>query len=345
MRRFHAPGRVNLIGEHTDYSGGLALPCAIERGVTLALDGPADSIRLRSDSEAEPVALPAGGGGEARGWGRFVAAVAAELDEAGRPPIGMEGKLTSDLPAGAGLSSSAALEVAVALGLCAVADFQPAPEELVRLCVRAEIRAVGVPSGPLDQAASVLGRAEELVLLDCGTLAHEPVPFPEELELVIVDSATPRELESSGYADRRAELERALDAEEGEDLDPVAERRLRHVRAENERVRRAAELLRAPDGLDRAALASLLAEGHASLRDLYEVSTPELDMLVELAGAEGAVGARMTGGGFGGAIVALAERGAGEDLGERVARRYRERRPELEPTVIVGRPAAGAREL
>ena len=170
------------------------------------------------------------------------------------------------------------------------------------------------------------------------------MPFPEELELVLVDSATPRQLEASGYAERRAELERALDPR-GAEIDDVARRRLRHVVEENDRVGRAAALLRDPEGVDRAALGGLLREGHASLRDLYEVSTPELDLLVELAGEEGAVGARMMGGGFGGGILALAERGAGAELGERVARRYRERRPRLEPSVIVSRPAAGAREL
>jgi galactokinase len=357
VRRFHAPGRVNVIGEHTDYSGGLALPCAIDRGVTFAVAGPARRIRVRSESEDETVELGADGSGEAAGWARYVAAVAAELAAVGRPPVGLDGRLDSDLPPRAGLSSSAALAVALALGMCAVAEFSLGAEALVRLCQRAERRAVGVPLGPLDQAASLLGRAGELVLLDCETLAHEPVPFPSRLALVVIDSATPRELASSGYAARRAELERAIDAVGASParldlerldvrrVDRVGSRRLRHVVGENERVRRAAALLRDPGGVDVAGLGRLLLESHASLRDLYEVSTGELDLLVELAVEEGAAGARMMGGGFGGSVLALAGVEEAADLGARVAARYRTAHPGLDPAVLVCHPADGAREL
>src|SRR5437773_10709451 len=153
---FWAPGRVNLIGEHTDYSGGLVLPIAIHLGVELAVQ-PAERICLVSDGKA--VELSAGGGGDPRGWGRYVAAVAHELAELGRPAVGIEGIVEADLPRGAGLGSSGALEVVVGLTLCWVADFDLSKVELAHACQRAEQRAVGVPSGILDQAASLLGRA------------------------------------------------------------------------------------------------------------------------------------------------------------------------------------------
>jgi galactokinase len=172
---FWAPGRVNLIGEHTDYSGGLVLPVAIHLGIELS-GTPAERISLVS--EGEVVKLDADGTGDARGWGRYVAAVAKELAELGRPAVGLEGVVEANLPRGAGLGSSGALEVVVALALCAVADFELEPLELARACQRAEQRAVGVPSGILDQAASLLGREGQALLLDCGTLERRWVDLP-----------------------------------------------------------------------------------------------------------------------------------------------------------------------
>jgi galactokinase len=272
---FWAPGRVNLIGEHTDYSGGLVLPVAIQLGIAVTFE------------RADDIAI-VGPGSE-----RYVEAVAAELAELGRPDVGMRGRISADLPQGSGLGSSGALEVAVALALCAVADFELAPLELVLACQRAEHRAVGVPSGILDQSASLLGRAGHALLLDCGTLEHRWVALPEELAILVVDSGERHALEVSGYAERRRELEA------GE------QRRVRHVATENERIRAAVEAL---ERHDLAALGPIFAESHASLRDDYEVSTPALDRLVDAALAAGAIGARLTGGGFGGSIVALAER-------------------------------------
>jgi galactokinase len=287
---FCAPGRVNLIGEHTDYSGGLVLPVAIHLGIGLTVE-PAGRIALVS--EGRSVELAADGTGSARGWGRYVAGVARELAALGRPPVGVEGVVEADLPRGAGLGSSGALEVIVALALCAAADFELEPLELALACQRAEQRAVGVPSGILDQAGSLLGREGHALLLDCGTLEHRWVALPAELAILVVDSGERHTHEESGYADRRSELESG---------DP---RRVRHVATENERVRATVQAL---EGRDLHALGALFSASHASLRDDYEVSTPTIDRLVEAALEAGALGARLTGGGFGGSVVALAER-------------------------------------
>ncbi len=286
---FWAPGRVNLIGEHTDYSGGLVLPVAIQLGISLEAE-PAERITLVS--AGEPVELAATGEGDEAGWGRYVAAVAQELGALGRPAIGLDGVVEADLPRGAGLGSSGALEVVLALALCSVAGFELDPIELALACQRAEQRAVGVPSGVLDQAASLLGRAGSALLLDCGTLEHRWVGLPEELGILVVDSGERHTHEGSGYGDRRRELESG---------DP---RRMRHVATENERVRAAVTAL---EGGDVHALGPLFKESHASLRDDYEVSTPTLDRLVAAALEAGAFAARLTGGGFGGSIVALTE--------------------------------------
>jgi galactokinase len=272
-----APGRVNLIGEHTDYSGGLVLPIAIELGITLTFE-PAERITLESRSATA-------------GWERYVAAVAEELTAVGRPQAGIAGTLDADLPQGAGLGSSGALEVAVALALCEAADFTLEPLDLAAACQRAEERAVGVPSGILDQAASLLGRSGHALLLDCGTLEHRWVPVPDTLAFLVIDSGERHAHEESGYKDRRRELE----ADEP--------KRVRHVATENERVREAVDALERGDA---HALGALFAASHASLRDDYEVSTPTLDRVVEAAVEAGALGARMTGGGFGGSVVALA---------------------------------------
>src|SRR5262245_9170509 len=210
-RAFWAPGRVNLIGEHTDYSGGLVLPAAIDLGIRIEC-GPDERIRLVSDLAPERVDISSDGGELAAvdGWGRYVAAVALELAALGRPAVGLAGTVGSTLPQGAGLSSSAALEVAVATALCAVASHELDPLELAQACRRAELRAVGVPCGILDQASSVLGKAGHAILIDTGTLDHRLVGLPAELELVVVDSDVRRSLEHSGYAARKLELEQGL---------------------------------------------------------------------------------------------------------------------------------------
>jgi galactokinase len=328
-RSFRAPGRVNLIGEHTDYSGGLVLPAAVGLGVTASGEAGGDTIELESERFPPPAVVRADGGGKSEGWSRYVAAVAAELDVAGRPPVGFRGRIVADLPPRAGLSSSAALEVAVALALCAAADFAPTRLDLAELCRRAEERAVGVPCGIMDQAAVLLARREHALLLDCGTLERKQIPFPRELELVVVDSGIARSLEDSGYAQRRAEVE-ACDLA-----------RLRHVRTENERVR---EVVSALERRDYAALRRAFAASHASLRDDFEVSTPELDALVDAALAAGAIAARMTGAGFGGSILALVETGSGEPVGNAILERY-ERETGSRAAFFVCRPAGPAGEV
>jgi galactokinase len=343
-RTFFAPGRVNLIGEHTDYSGGLVLPAALELGIALEWTQ-AERSSLVSDQ------------GSQDDLERYVGAVAAELAALGREPVWISGALTSDLPAGAGLSSSAALEVVIALSLCAAAEFELPPLELARACQRAEQRAVGVPSGIMDQAASLLGEPGHAVLINTATLAHESVPLPAGIVLLIVDSGVAHAHEGGGYALRRAELERATggedvgglsldDAEQlivAREVDDVAARRLRHVVSENARVRRVLAALRA-EPPDRAALGALFREGHVSLRYQFEVSTPELDALVDLAYEHGAVAARMTGGGFGGSIVALVDEARAAEIGEHVVDGYR-RRTGIVPRAFVSRAAAGARAL
>jgi len=302
-----APGRVNLIGEYTDLVGGLVLPVALELGITLVWER-AERTQLRS-------------AGAPPGWERYVAAVERELATG----AAIRGTLTSTLPIGAGLSSSAALEVAVGLALCAAAGVELEPLELARRLQRAEHAAVGVPSGIMDQAASLLGRAGHALLLDTGSLRYEHVPFPAGLALVVVDSGVARSLEGSGYAERKRELEAGHP------------RRRRHVETENERVLAVANALRADD---RSALGRLFRAGHESLRVDLEVTTPELDELVELAYAHGAVAARMTGGGFGGAIVALAERDGAHELADALVAEY-----SGDGRAYVSRAADGARAI
>lgn len=341
---------MNLIGEHTDYSGGLALPAAIQLGITVDVLEAAEQISLSSGRYGPAATFAADGGGPAtEGWGRYGQAVAAELADLGRPPVGLIGTVASDLPAGAGLSSSAALEVAIGLALCAVAEFDLPPLELALACQRAELRAVGVPCGILDQAGCLLGQASAAILLDCATLEYRLARIPERAALVVIDSGVERSLESSAYGERRAELERALGlvgaerstaVAEGDlgELDAVSQRRLRHVVTENARVLRFAAALEVGD-LDTAG--DLLAASHASLRDDYEVSIPELDLLVELAQPAGAYGARLLGGGFGGAVLVLADAERADEVARAVVREYRSRTGRAGRAIAV-QPSAGA---
>jgi galactokinase len=342
VERF-APGRVNLIGEHTDYSGGLVLPVAIDLGTTVWGRSDARRIELHSDHAAETVELGADGSAavEPAGWGRYVAAAARLLTDAGRPPVGLVGEVRSTLPIGAGLSSSAALLVAVASALCDVAEHPLDGLPLAHLVREAERLAVGVPCGLMDPAVIIFAREGRALFLDCGSEEHRPVPLPPELAIVVLDSGMHHSLADSGYATRRTELERALAAIGRTDarsltpataaelaararLEDVEARRLRHVVTENERVRECVAALES--GVDaEAVLARCFRAGHESLRDDYEVSTPELDLLVELAYDAGATAARMTGGGFGGSVVALVRAEAAEKLATSVTRAYCER--------------------
>lgn len=333
MRTYHAPGRVTVIGEHTDHADGLALAMAIDRGITLEVIPGGDRHRLTSGGfddldlrvDAEPAA----------GWGRYVAAVSGRLRDAGVDVLGVSGRVVSNLPAGAGLSSSGALEVVIAIALLEAADRTLTDEELIGLCRDAEERAVGVPCGLLDQATIVWGRHDRAVLMSFADLGHELVGWPADLALVVVHSGIARRLEDTAYAARKAELLAGL---AGSD-DPVAIRRVRHFRSENERVLQVVDLLRRPHP-DPRAIGEVLLGGHASLRDDYEVSVPELDRLVEIAVGFGAYGARLTGGGFGGAIVALADAEAAEHIGARIVEAY-----DGDGRAWVVLPADGARRI
>ena len=312
MRRAFAPGRVNLIGDHTDHSGGFVLPMAIQLGTIVEVTPGGPAVRLGSDHEDEPadVALDVDEVDQvAPPWARYVAGVVAEL----RPTAGAQGTVRSTLPIGAGLSSSAALEVATALAL----GFEGPPLDLARLCQRAEQRASGVPCGIMDQLAAAAGVAGHALLIDCTTEVVTPVRLPEGVEVVAVHSGEPRRLAGSAYALRRSACEKAAavvgplrDASLG-DLgaieDEVVRRRARHVVTENARVLAAAGALGTGDV---GSVGRLMIESHASLRDDFEVSTVKLDQLVdELLATPGVLGARLTGAGFGGCAVALCEPG------------------------------------
>jgi galactokinase len=306
-----APGRVNLIGDHTDTTGGLVLPMAVHLATTVSGRRGGDHVSLRSADEPEPAAVPLDvidPAGLAPDWARYVAGVVAELG----PTVGFTGEVVTTLPVGAGLSSSAALEVAVALAL----GFEGTPLELARLAQRAEQRASGVPCGIMDQLTSAAGSTGHALLIDCHALAIEPVPLPEAVEVRVVHSGESRRLAGSAYGERRAALQaaeevvgplrRIADPVQLDRLDdPVLVRRARHVVTENARVRTVAAALRAGDLVTAG---GAMAASHASLRDDFEVSTPALDALVDRLGAiTGVHGVRLTGAGFGGCVVALTE--------------------------------------
>lgn len=309
-----APGRVNLIGEHTDYTGGLALPMAVDLVTTVEGRRIGSGIVLGSDaaSGTAEVAIDGGFDAAAPAWAAYVAAVAAGLAERGQSG-GFEGVVRSTLPVGAGLSSSAALAVAVALAL----GFDGSRRELAVLARAAEERAVGVPCGLLDQLASVCGTEGHALLINFADLSVSPVPLPDGLEVVVVHSGETRTLAGSAYAERRRQCEAAaavtgpLRHAAAGDLeridDDVLRRRARHVVSENDRVLAMVDALETGDLTTAGAL---LTDGHRSLRHDFEVSTPTIDALVErLVAIPGVFGARLTGGGFGGCVVAFSEPG------------------------------------
>ncbi|MDQ4098379.1 MAG: galactokinase, partial [Actinomycetota bacterium] len=308
--RAQAPGRVNLIGDHTDYTGGFVLPMAIDRRTVVELEFGGKSWEVASDAEPEPATIPVevvDPSSVRPPWARYVAGVLAVV----RPREGGRARITSKVPVGAGLSSSAALEVSFALAL----GFDGTPLALALACQRAEHLASGVPSGVMDQLASAAGREGHALLIDCRTYEILPVPIPAGVEVIVAHSGQSRTLVGSAYAERRAQCEAAvavigpLREASLDDLaalgDEVVRRRARHVISENGRVLAFADALR---GGDLEAAGRLMAESHRSLREDFEVSTPALDALVDrLSAVPGVFGARLTGAGFGGCVVALAE--------------------------------------
>jgi galactokinase len=320
--RAFGPGRVNLIGEHTDYNGGLALPFAIDRGVTVEGEPLAGGeIRAEARDLGEHDAFPAADPPRADGWRAFVRGTVAELRAAGVAVPGARLAFSGDVPRGSGLSSSAALEAALCLALLAIAGAEePDRTELAKLCSRVENDWVGAETGLLDQLASLRSRAGEAIRIDFATLALEPVPLGlGDWQLVTLESGAEHVHAAGGYNERRAECRaacRALgiehlseaDADAAAALPSPLDRRARHVLTENARVDAMVAALRAGD---LPAAGALLDASHASLRDDYEASVPDVERAVETLRRAGAAGARMVGGGFGGSVLALLPPGVG----------------------------------
>jgi galactokinase len=313
-----APGRVNLIGEHTDYNDGLALPFAIVEGITVRAERTgAELIEVRAEELGEADEFALDDRSPAEGWRSLLRGMVAELQAAGFPPIGARLRIAGNLPAGAGLSSSAALEVGLCLALLALHDESERRlerVEIARLCSRVENDWVGAQTGLLDQLASLCGLADMALLIDFRTLQIDPVPLRlEGWRLVVLDSDERHTHASSGYNERRAECARACellgvdslrdaDAVEVERLPQPLRDRASHVIDENQRVRDAVAALRERD---LPALGALLSASHASLRDRYEASTAAVEATVARLLGAGAAGARMIGGGFGGCVLGL----------------------------------------
>ena len=333
-----APGRVNLIGEHTDYNEGYVMPFALAQRVLIAAAPRNDSTwsvtSLNNDSTKIFSAADLNPG--MAGWQAYVAGVVWAIQEAGHRVGGADLVLTSDVPEGAGLSSSAALECAVLTALADLNDLDIVGIERAKLARRSENVFVGAPTGLMDQAASTLCTAGHALFFDCRTDAAEQVLFDTtsaSLEILVLDTKTPHALVDSEYAARRASCEQAarllgipalrdvtdLDAALDQIPDPVLKRRVRHVVTENARVLEAADVLRAGRIAD---LAPLLDASHESMRDDFEITVPQVDLAVETARSSGSLGARMTGGGFGGCIIALVELGDSERIGEAIVESF-----------------------
>jgi galactokinase len=362
-----APGRVNLIGEHTDYNAGLVLPFAIDRRtVAAAARRDDDVITVTSALYPGPVSarLAEIAPGAVSGWPAYPLGVAWALtrlgDTAGKPagkPAGADLFIDSLVPAGGGLSSSAALETAVGCALNDLWGLAAGQSELAHASQRAENEVVGAPTGIMDQFASLLGEADSAVFLDCRTEQAQIVPLPLReagLELVLIDTGERHAHAAGGYAARRASCERAArqlgvtslrDVGTGDlhrvarALDEETFRRVRHVVTENGRVAAAVEALRRGDLVT---VGHLLTASHLSMRDDFEISTPALDLAVDIALGDGALGARMTGGGFGGAVIAVIGRESIPGL-TRSALDAFSRAGLPTPQVMIVRPSAGAR--
>lgn len=366
---WEAPGRVNLIGEHTDYNEGFVMPLALPHTCRVEASRRDDGVlRLHSADVGEGVvqlrldALEPGTPetGPPVDWAAYPAGVAWALREAGFELGGADLHFTSTVPVGAGLSSSAALEVSTALAFNDLFALGLAPEQLARIAQRAENAFVGVPSGIMDQMASACCTAGHALHLDTRDLTQRQVPFDlaaQGLRLLVVDTRVSHALGDGEYAARRAGCEEGaralgvaalrdvpfdgLDATLARLEDPVVRGYVRHVVTEDRRVERAIGLL---DAGDTRAVGPVLTEGHASLRDDFQVSSPELDLVVATADDAGALGARMTGGGFGGSAIVLLEESDTDKVGEAVNAAFADA-GHLPPHLFEAVPSAGARRL
>lgn len=352
-----APGRVNLIGEHTDYNDGFVLPMAIDRAVVVALRPTDDAtVRLHSlDYERDFVInIDEFTRAENTSPAEYIKGVAWAMREAGYALNGFEGIMRGNVPIGAGLSSSAALELAIARAFVALSAAEWHPAQIAKLCQRAENQWVGVNSGIMDQMISAAATAGHALLIDCRSLDTEPLPLPTDTAVVVLDTGTRRELSDSAYNERRQQCETAaayFDADalrdvsveqfeqHATDLDDLTRRRARHVVTENARVQQAKQAMLADNAV---ALGKLLDASHASLRDDFDVSSEALDTIVNAAQVHPACyGARMTGAGFGGCGVALIDASQAANFEVFVTERYSERTPHT-PTLYVCQPSAGA---
>lgn len=364
-RIFRAPGRVNLIGEHTDYNDGFVMPAAIDLSVIVRVwPREGRKLQIKSENFNDEIEFDLDQPYPARRghWSDYVVGVAVTLDRSGYRMCGAHLQIRGEVPVGSGLSSSAAVEVATACALAAVSHHTIDRRELALLCQKAENEFVGAHVGIMDQFVAFFGEAQRALLLDCRSLEFELLPLPDTVNLVICNTMVKHALASSAYNERRAQCEagvkhlkqwlphvkalRDVTIEEleefGRDLPEVVYRRCRHVITENARVLSAADAL---NQKDLTLFGRLMAESHRSLRDDYEVSCKELDVMVNLANTvEGVYGARMTGGGFGGCTVNLVDVEKVGEFKQTVGTKY-ELITRLKPDIYVCEASNGAEEL
>lgn len=350
----YAPGRVELLGNHTDYNRGLVLAAAIDRGVTMTGETRPDAVVALTSNGRIEVALSDLRAQTEQRWANYPLGVVQQFLRGGHAIGGFDARISSDVPAGAGLSSSAAFEVATAGLLMKLFGLRLEPLEVAKLCQRAENEFVGVRSGLLDQVTSVFGRADHLVYLDCDREEIRTIPFPASFHLVIADTGVKHSLVQSKYNTRREECAAAAAAlrvaslrevtpqqlaDARTALDSVLFRRASHIVGENERVCRAVDALATGDA---PAIGALMNASHESSRTNFENSTTELDLMVSIARAiPGVLGARLTGGGFGGGTVSLVEAARAEAAMEQLRTHYARHSGRM-PDVFVCRIADGA---